>query len=780
MCNRKSLTTLPFINFTSVRVLSLEGNNINLLENDSFVSLTELYYLSLSQCRLRTIDLKGFNGLTKLTHLFLEDNTISEILSGTFENMNSLEVLDLSYNIIQHLDSDIFRGLINLNQIGLRGNKIEHLENALFSGLVNLKKIFLEGNKIKHLESALFSGLVNLEVLYLGGNGIEKLENALFSGLVNLKKIGLLGNKIKHLENALFSGLVNLEEIYLGGNGIENLENVLFSGLVNLKKIGLEGNKIKHLESALFRGLVNLEEIYLGRNGIDNLENALFSGLVNLKVINFVRNKLQHFHSDMFLGLPNLQKLNLGRNDGLQIPTDRNFIHSHSLSHLNISSCNIRSLSVETFANVSALEQIDLSYNNLRTVDINILRALPELSTLYLHGNPLQCDCQLQDVWRCLKERNIDIGYVECETQSEVMEMGWGMLEKGQCSQDIVQYCGDYKNTSHSKTKIWEHENEYDFFEFLKLCQLPVYVVPFIVGTTGNIILLIIIVCNKDMRTVPNMYILNLAISDIIFLTVLFSEACVNRISDTWLQGDFMCTFLPFCRRMSVGLSAYSLALYSIQRYRVTMNAFHVRASSPPTWRVTAATFCGVWIVAALFAVPSAISNYLCKGLLFVTRIHYYHHVVIFELLVSCVLPLCVIAFTYIMTARHLVESSRSISEGTQNPQLNTRRNTAKIVVGLTVVFLISYVPYHVFWTYIICTEEEPVLHSITDILASSNYKLQYTYLISTFFLLINSCLNPVALFCTSSSFRQHLKSYLTCLCKTNSAPSDLKLTRRN
>jgi hypothetical protein len=30
---------------------------------------------------------------------------------------------------------------------------------------------------------------------------------------------------------------------------------------------------------------------------------------------------------------------------------------------------------------------------------------------------------------------------------------------------------------------------------------------------------------------------------------------------------------------------------------------------------------------------------------------------------------LIVIAFTYTMTARHLVESSRSISEGTKNPQ---------------------------------------------------------------------------------------------------------------
>jgi hypothetical protein len=57
------------------------------------------------------------------------------------------------------------------------------------------------------------------------------------------------------------------------------------------------------------------------------------------------------------------------------------------------------------------------------------------------------------------------------------------------------------------------------------------------------------------------------------------------------------------------------------------------------------------------------------------------------------------------MTERHLVESSLYISKGTKNPQLNTRRNTAKIVVGLTVVFLISYVPYHDLLTYIIWTQ---------------------------------------------------------------------------
>jgi hypothetical protein len=211
------------------------------------------------------------------------------------------------------------------------------------------------------------------------------------------------------------------------------------------------------------------------------------------------------------------------------------------------------------------------------------------------------------------------------------------------------------------------------------------------------------------------------------------------------------------------------------------VNPFNVRVSSQLKWRVTVAAVCGVWTVAALFAIPSGLSKYLCEEYKTFGTIRYYQRVVIFELIVSCVLLLCVIAFSYIMTARHLVESSPPISEGTQNPQLNKRRNTAKIVVGLTVVFMISYVPYHVFWTYIIYTEGNDIfVDKFNDMLRNSNYTIQYTYLFSTLFFLINSCFNPVALFCTSSPFRRHLKSYLTCFCKTNSPLTDFELTRKN
>jgi hypothetical protein len=300
-----------------------------------------------------------------------------------------------------------------------------------------------------------------------------------------------------------------------------------------------------------------------------------------------------------------------------------------------------------------------------------------------------------------------------------------GVLEKGQCSEVNIEYDGDYQNTIYGNKSITlpitdtntdpnTDTKQHGFVSiFLKQHQVPIYAFPCIFGTNSNAILLIIIICNKDMRTVPIMYILNLVISDIIYWTVLFSEACGNRISNRWLDGDFMCMFLPFCRRLSVGLSAYSVAMLSTQRYRVIVNPFNVHVSSPPTWRATVATICGVWIVAALFAVPSSLSRYLCNEPKSYKMVIYYLHEFIFELSVSCVLPLCVIAFTYIMTALHLEESSRSICEWTQNSQLKTRKNTAKIVVGLTVVFLICYVPYHAFGTYIVCSREKRIFSEI-------------------------------------------------------------------
>jgi hypothetical protein len=131
------------------------------------------------------------------------------------------------------------------------------------------------------------------------------------------------------------------------------------------------------------------------------------------------------------------------------------------------------------------------------------------------------------------------------------------------------------------------------------------------------------------------------------------------------------------------------------------------------------------------------------------------------------------------MTFRHLLKSRFSLSE-TQNDRQNTRKNTANVVLGLTVVFLFSYLPYHVYSTYLFLSInfENSVDKIVQDAHWVSN--LESLQPILDILISINSCLNPVALFCTSLAFRRHFKRYLTCCCKTKSPPTDFELARRN
>ena len=587
------------------------------------------------------------------------------------------------------------------------------------------------------------------------------------------------------LENDTFTsrGLTQLEVLRADLSGFETIEFGAFNGLTKLTYLSMKYNHICEILPRTFEKMSSLENLELAFNRIKHLAVDIFCGLINLKYLNLEENNLQSLHPNLLEGLPYLERVSFANNPDLKIPADRQFINSRSLTHLYTSYCDVSLMSVETFANVTALEWLDLSYNDIRNVDINILKALPKLSALYLHVNPLQCDCQLQEVWRWCQDHNIQTAYgeeaPECMKPREVQFMWWGVLEKGQCLEGKnISYLGDYKNTSYSPMPVEQNNLHEDRLNFLTHIEAPVYAFPFTFGATGNVILLIIIIRNKDMRTIPNMYILNLAISDMIYLMAHFFEACANRVWDSLLLGDFTCKFLPFCRRLFVGLSVYSLALLSFQRYNVTVNPFHIRVSSQPTWRVTVATICGVWIVAALFALPAALSKDFCAACYNANCIVYYQRVVMFELLVSCVFPLCLIAFSYIMTARHLVKSARPISQETQNSQLNTCKSTAKIVVGLTVVFLISSAPYHAFWTYIVFNEN--MYFDVDSPIVTKEYKLQYTHLVLACLLFINSCLNPLAILFTSLAFRRQLKLCLTCFSKQNSPRNNLELTRRN
>ncbi|XP_021939816.1 chondroadherin-like, partial [Zootermopsis nevadensis] len=436
------------------------------------------------------------------------------------------------------------------------------------------------------------------------GNTIDCFNSSLNNipkiSLKNVRELEFRHINLTYLrkDSFLASRMTQLETLRLDNCGIVRVEPEAFNGLIKLVLLSMTGNKMNEIEPRTFENLTNLERLYLINNKIENLELHAFVGLPNLSKIWLNTNKIQYLHPDSFLDALNLFSLHLDKNPMAKIPTDHQLINSQSLRNLHISNCNVSSVSAETFANVSGLETLDLSGNHLADIDVKIFAVLPQLSTFRIALNPLKCDCQLQQAWRWCQNRNIttDTGdkAPECDGPGEVKGMWWDVLKHSQCLQNQISYHGDYKTVRYKYTVADNKFKRYGRFK--THVQTLVYAILFVFGATGNVIILIIIVCNKEMHTVPNMYILNLAISDVMSLIINLPLTQARMMSGKWNYGEFLCKFFAFFRRVSIGLSAYSVALLSIQRYRVTVNPIQIHVHSPVTWRVTAATICGLWI----------------------------------------------------------------------------------------------------------------------------------------------------------------------------------------
>jgi Leucine-rich repeat (LRR) protein len=169
-------------------------------------------------------------------------------------------------------------------------------------------------------------------------------------------------NNVTVLENDTFvsKGFVDLEILEANFCKIRKTEFRAFNGLTLLTHLSLKGNDISEIIPGTFEMISHLEYLNLRSNKIEHLESDVFRGLIKIQHINLERNKLQYLHPDTFLGLKSLQSLDLSYKFGLHVPTDHHFINSRSLKGLDISTCKIPSVSDKTFANVSALEWLDL------------------------------------------------------------------------------------------------------------------------------------------------------------------------------------------------------------------------------------------------------------------------------------------------------------------------------------------------------------------------------------------------------------------------------------
>lgn len=68
----------------------------------------------------------------------------------------------------------------------------------------------------------------------------------------------------------------------------------------------------------------------------------------------------------------------------------------------------------------------------------------------------------------------------------------------------------------------------------------------FIVGLVGNFLVCLAVYRNHTMRTVTNMFIVNLAIADFLVIFLCLPPTVLWDITETWFMGSTLCKIIPY------------------------------------------------------------------------------------------------------------------------------------------------------------------------------------------------------------------------------------------
>lgn len=406
-----SIATDSLKNLNNLKSLNLSCNLLSQIPSRTFALSKSLEYLDLSRNEFISFPIGVCEHASALRHFKLNENhfkilnitNLQECSSVTYFDFSSNQIrtiigtvskaidvvtLNLSHNFIQEIGDDFFSNFANLTTLNLAKNEIARISPNAFKGLPSLQTLDLSGNKLsKSLDlSQVFRHLENLTELSLAGNSLESLPDGTFEAMVKLRTLDISENSLKSLTSQSFRGLVYLTNLRLNSNMILDLPSTIFQNLRLLNTLDLSNNILQHFDDIVFSDLTltvnltsnklmnfpnsfshsNVSTIDLHDNNIVILNKMAMTFLHSVRYLDLSQNQITSIQAEAFAGLTNLETLNLTQNQ------------------LSLN------LNLDVFKGASKLLDLDISHNNLTSVDFMFAHSTLDLvKTLRLDHNPI-------------------------------------------------------------------------------------------------------------------------------------------------------------------------------------------------------------------------------------------------------------------------------------------------------------------------------------------------------------------------------------------------------
>ncbi|NXP55280.1 CCR4 protein, partial [Heliornis fulica] len=306
---------------------------------------------------------------------------------------------------------------------------------------------------------------------------------------------------------------------------------------------------------------------------------------------------------------------------------------------------------------------------------------------------------------------------------------------------------------------ITEYAYEYDdstapcsegnsFRRFRSLFLPILYCSVFVICLLGNSLVLWVLLTRKKLKTMTDICLLNLTVSDLLFIVPLPFQA--YYASDQWVFGNVMCKIMAGIYYTGFYSGIFFITLMSIDRYIAIVHVVYAT-------KVRTAT-CGViitvilWLVALLVSVPNIWFNQQLEIEQSVQCISRYPSgsntwkaaSQLVAIILGLLIPLSILIFCYTQTLRNL-----------QKCKNRKKAKAIRMIIIIVIFFFLFWTPFNI----VLFLDSLQSLHVINNCKVS--YQIALALQLTEAISFIHCCLNPMIYAFAGVTFKEHLTGLL-------------------
>ncbi|XP_006736957.1 atypical chemokine receptor 4 [Leptonychotes weddellii] len=277
--------------------------------------------------------------------------------------------------------------------------------------------------------------------------------------------------------------------------------------------------------------------------------------------------------------------------------------------------------------------------------------------------------------------------------------------------------------------------------KFAKVFLPAFFTIAFIIGIAGNSIVVAIYAYYKKQRTQTDVYILNLAVADLLLLFTLPFWA-VNAVHG-WVLGTIMCKVTSALYTVNFVSGMQFLACISIDRYWAVTKAPGQTGVGKPCWLICSC----VWTAAILLSIPQLVFYTVNDKVRCIPTFPYHlgtsvkASIQMLEICIGFVIPFLIMGVCYFVTARTLIRM----------PNIKKSR-PLKVLLTVVIVFIVTQLPYNIVR---FCQVIDIIYSLITD--CDMSKRMDVAVQITESIALFHSCLNPILYVFMGASFKNYI-----------------------